>query len=337
MIRPPVTGAAMVHGGQLEAARRQFPEAPLPLIDLSTGINPIAYPLPALPAACFTRLPESEAVLYLERIAAEAYGAADPATVAAAPGTQILIDLLPRLLALPSVAVLGPTYAEHAAAWARTGSAVSDITSLADLGDERALVVCNPNNPDGRIIAPAVLHALADRLASRGGYLVVDEAFADLITPDISLASALPHPAIVVLRSFGKTYGLAGVRLGFAIASCPLTTIIRAALGPWAVSGPAITIGSTALADRNWLTQTRQRLDHEVRMLDAHLGRAGLPVIGGTSLFRLAAAPTAPEWYARLGHAGIIIRRFETAPEWLRFGIPGTATAWSRLNLALKG
>jgi cobalamin biosynthetic protein CobC len=332
MTLPAAANPPIAHGGRLLAARRRFPDAPEPFLDLSTGINPVAYPLPPLPPAAWARLPEPEELDRLQMAAAVAYGVADPAMVVAAPGTQLLITLLPRLWPLRSVAILGPTYAEHAASWRAVGSAVTEVDDAARLGTAEGAVLCNPNNPDGRILPNDMVRALADQLA-RGGLLVVDEAFADL--EGVSVAPQLPHPALVVLRSFGKTFGLAGLRLGFALASPDRAAAIRSALGPWAVSGPAIAIGCRALADAAWLAEARARLARDAAALDACLIAAGLRIVGGTRLFRLAATPDAAAIYHRLGRAGILVRRFGAHPGWLRFGLPGDATALARLAAAL--
>ncbi len=319
---------AIAHGGGLIATRARFPGAPEPWIDLSTGINPAPYPLPPLSPAAYRRLPEPEDVRRLEAVAARAYGVADPRMVAAAPGTQILISLLPRLVRLGSVAVVGPTYAEHKAAWTACGSVVSEVGGIHSIGAEAGAVLCNPNNPDGRRTPAAALVELAARI----GMLVVDEAFADLEEPGLSLAPMLPANA-VVLRSFGKTYGLAGLRLGFAIAPPALAQTIRAALGPWAVSGAAVEIGTAALADRAWLAAARARSAGDAARLDRLLSDAGMRVIGGTRLFRLAAVADATAAFERLGRAGILVRQFEAEPGWLRFGLPGDG--WDRLEAAL--
>ncbi len=319
----------IAHGGGLIAARARFPHARRPWIDLSTGINPVPYPLPPMPANVVTRLPEPEQVAALELAAAAAYGMSDPAAIVAAPGTQALIHLLPRLLPRGTVSVLSPTYAEHHAAWALAGHAVSKTAALAEAD---AVVVVRPNNPDGRVPDRAALLALADRLAARGGLLVVDEAFADL--EGCSLASALPRPGLLLLRSFGKTYGLAGLRLGFALANPALAVKLRQALGPWAVSGPAVWAGRHGLADREWRAAAATRLAADAARLDSALGCAGCRLIGGTRLFRLVEHEDAVALADRLGEAGILVRRFADHPHWLRFGLPGPSD-WDRLNAAL--
>ncbi len=121
--------------------------------------------------------------------------------------------------------------------------------------------------------------------------LIVDEAFADFDGADDSLAPALPASGAVVLRSFGKAYGLPGLRLGFAIASPDIAKPLRAALGPWPVSGPAIAIGARALSDLAWAAATRARLGGERTRLDALLEEAGWRVLGGTRLFRTRRQP----------------------------------------------
>lgn len=325
----------------MSAARRLFPTAPEPFLDLSTGINPAPYPVPALPAELWTRLPEPEVIESLQRAAAERYGVRDPAMVAAAPGTQVLIGVLPFVLAglLASfqrrVTILGPTYAEHRGAWEHAGAEVIEVEDVGLLRRAGCAVLCNPNNPDGRRVPVAELLTLADELAGRGGVLVVDEAFADL-EQGFSVAAHLPHPGILVLRSFGKAYGLAGLRLGFALAAPSLAERLRGALGPWAVSGPAAAIGTAALRDGAWLRRAAERLQRDRERLDLLLAGAGVPVIGGTRLFRLAASRQAPDLFDRLGRAGILVRRFGARPHWLRFGLPGDQAAWERLAEALR-
>ncbi len=323
------------HGGDLDAARRLFPDAPEPWIDLSTGINPHPYPFAVPEPEFWARLPQASAEMALREAAARRYGVSGGAgMVIAAPGTQALIQVLPRLIEATEVAVLGPTYAEHAAAWARGGHRVVECGTPDEIGAARVVVIVNPNNPTGRIVARAELVRIADVLEQRGGLLMVDEAFADF-TPEVSLASQLP-PSAVVLRSFGKTYGLAGLRLGFALAHDGLAARLRDELGPWPVSGPALAIGATALADGDWLGRTATRLAEDARRLDALLVAGGLEVQGGTHLFRLARHRRAHALADELARHGIWVRRFAAYPAWLRFGLPGTASAWERLARAIE-
>ncbi|MBS7813692.1 threonine-phosphate decarboxylase CobD [Roseococcus pinisoli] len=310
------------HGGNLTAARARFPEARSPWLDLSTGISPFPYPVPALPAEAFTRLPEPADLERLQALAARRYGARDPAQVVAAPGTQILLPLIAKLVPQGRARVLGPTYAEHARAAALAGHA------LAEEGAADLLTIVNPNNPDGRFRPRAEL--LAARPAQ--GLLVVDEAFMEAAPADESLAGAVDE-RLVVLRSFGKFHGLAGLRLGFAITAAPLARRLRDALGPWAVSGPALAVGLAALADEAWASAMRARLAAAAAALDGVLTAGGCRVLGGTSLFRLAEVP--PGTFERLGRAGILVRGFDYWPDRLRFGLPPDAAGLERLAEAL--
>jgi cobalamin biosynthetic protein CobC len=325
--------ARLEHGGDLGEARRRFPAAPEPWIDLSTGINPVAYPLPVLPAEAWQRLPAPADEAMLLAAARKAYRVPDAAGIAAAPGTQILIELLPLLAGPPrEVAVIGPTYGEHAHAWRKAGFSVREVSGLAEADAAAIVVVVNPNNPDGRIIPPDTLAGVASRLAASGGLLVVDEAFADF-APEASVIPHLP-PATIVLRSFGKTYGLAGLRLGFAIAAPDLVGRLAGRLGPWAVPGPAIHVGRAALSDPAWLAAARADRERDAARLDALLSPLGT-VAGGTALFRLLETPRAAGLFDRLGQHGIHVRRFAARPDRLRFGLPPDEAAWRRLASAL--
>nr|WP_029029178.1 threonine-phosphate decarboxylase CobD [Salinarimonas rosea] len=326
-------GGRIWHGGDLGEARRLFPHAPAPWIDLSTGINPIAYPLPTLPASAFARLPEPADHAALEATAARAYGVADPARVVAAPGTQALISLLPFVAPAREVAIVAPTYGEHARAWMAAGARVLTVAAPEEAEGCEVLVLVNPNNPDGRTWTGAALRALAADLTGREGLLVVDEAFADL-EPVESLALDVP-PNAIVLRSFGKTWGLAGVRLGFAVARGPLSERLRAALGPWSVSGPALAIGRAALDDAAWLAEARRARAADAARVDALLAPLADGPVCGTRLFRTIVSDDAPELFRRLGEAGIWVRRFQDDPRRLRLGLPADAQAWARLAAAL--
>lgn len=325
----------MQHGGDLTDAMAGWGAGDPPWLDLSTGINPHPWPVPAeLRCEGWEALPSRAALDRLLAAAREAYGVSDGAAIVAAPGTQAVIQWLPRLAPPGPVAVVGPTYGEHAASWRAAGFAVREVATLPAARGARHVVVVNPNNPDGRLLAPDTLRTAATACAQEGGWLVVDESFVDL-SPDRSVAALAAGLPVVVLRSFGKFHGLAGLRLGFAVAPVPIAREIAAALGPWAVSGPALTVGAAALADRAWTDAMRRRLAREAASLDAVLTGAGLALAGGTALFRLVRHPEAAALHARLAAAHIWCRRFPDEPDLLRFGLPPGLDALKRLRIAL--
>lgn len=321
-----------VHGGDLAAAEARWGRPAAGWLDLSTGINPWPYALPPLPAEAWTRLPGHGEEAALRAAAARRFRVVGADHVLAGPGTSALIQALPRARAPGAVAVVGPTYGEHARAWAAAGHDVREVASL-EQADAPVIVIVNPNNPDGRVVAPELLLELAARQAARGGLLLVDEAFGDM-TPALSVAPRL-GPGLVVLRSFGKFYGLAGVRLGFALAEPALLEPLAVQLGPWPVSGPALAVGAAALADDAWAAAMTARLAEATAALDGVLERAGLSIHGGTTLFRLAAHDRAAQLYDRLGRAGILVRAFVGRPHLLRFGLPAGADELERLARGL--
>jgi cobalamin biosynthetic protein CobC len=331
----PLDPAPLVHGGDLGAARKLFPGAPEPFLDLSAGINPHPYPFAQVSPGMFAKLPQPAALRDLVAAAAEAYGAPSSAHVVAGPGSQILAAQTAFLLARGRAAVLAPTYAEHGRVAELAGHNVVEVAEIGQLADARIAIVVNPNNPDGRILAKEALLALADRLRRRGGLLLVDEAFMEVGPEGASLCDRVDAGNIVVLRSFGKFYGLAGLRLSFAVAAPNIAARIAAALGPWPVSSAALAIGAAALADAHWQQRTRLALAGAALRLDTHLAKAGLEILGGTSLFRLVRTKDAARLFQSLGEAGIMVRRFAEHPAWLRFGLPGGEDEWQRLERAL--
>jgi len=323
------------HGGSLGRARALFPDAPQPFVDLSTGINPHSYPLFDLPATSLWRLPEAGRARELTEIAAGTYGAPSPANVVAAPGTQILLPRVASLVRPGKALVLGPTYAEHARAAAIAGHQVSEVSDFAALAQADLAVIVNPNNPDGRVIGRDRLLALAAGLRARGGLLVVDEAFMDVGPRQHSLAGDADQGGLVVLRSFGKFFGLAGLRLGFALSDSATVERLEMQFGPWAVAGPALEYGIRALADIGWQDAMRASLAEGAARLDALFGRFGVPVAGGTTLFRYISLPDAACLFSALGERGILLRHFNDRPFVLRAGLPGSEVEWQRLESAL--
>ncbi len=324
------------HGGDLQAFGAAFPGAPQPWIDLSTGVNPWPYPVGKLAREIWQRLPGAADERAAREAAAAYYGVATADQVVLAPGSQALIQWLPRLRGRSRVAVLGPTYGEHVRAWRAGGHDVAELSSPDGIGaDADVVVVTRPNNPDGSVASLEWLAETAARLRRRGGWLVVDEAFAD--AGDTKSAAAwLPEDNVVALRSFGKFFGLAGGRLGFALTRGAVADDLRAALGPWSVSGPMLAIAARALRDERWVARTRLRLGNAAARLDRMAAQAGLELVGGTALFRLYAHADALRLFRTLAEAGIYVRRFAAHRDWLRLGLPGNIAAERRVRRALS-
>lgn len=329
----------MAHGGRIDAAARLFPSAPQPWVDLSTGINPHPYPVAPLDPAVWQRLPLARDLDALTAAAAACYGRPEGLRLLPVAGSESAIRLLPRLVRAHRVGILGPTYSSHAAAWSAIGCRIAELDALPDpAADLDGAVVVNPNNPDGRRIAADALIDWATDWTTAGRWLIVDEAFADVV-PEVSLLGrpALP-PRIVVLRSLGKFFGLAGLRLGFIAASDRIAARWHPVVGDWPVSGPAAVIGAAALSDAAWIGSTRRRLAADRERLDGLLAETGFRVRGGTDLFRLADLPDclAAEFdpVAHFARRGILVRSFASAPGRVRFGLPGDETAWRRLRQA---
>ncbi len=322
------------HGGALDLMRAAFPSAPEPWIDLSTGINPWSYPFRDIPDAAYRHLPVRDAYDSCRSAMAKALRA--PAeSLLLAPGSELLIRLLPKVINPRRAAILTPMYGDHVEAWRRARCDIIETEDPLGLADQvDAVVVCNPNNPDGRRFAPDSLLRTAERLARRGGWLIVDEAYADL-DPSLSLAPHGGKDGLIVLRSFGKFYGLAGVRLGALLAPEALRSEMQHLLGVWPVSGPALHIGKQACRDEAWQREMRSRLaDARVR-LDRILHAAGLKVVGGTDLFRLVETENATRLWEHLAHHGIYVRRFDWSDRLVRIGLPETDAAETRLSAGL--
>ncbi|WCR10359.1 threonine-phosphate decarboxylase [Paracoccus stylophorae] len=314
------------HGGDIDAAAARYGGGDW--IDLSTGINRRPWPIGALPDHAWRALPTAASCDRLGRVAADWFGC-DPAHVLPVAGATAAIQLIPRLLPPGRAAVLSPSYNEHAASLRAAGWSVTDAPDPDDMEGADLAVVVNPNNPDGREFSRARLTDLAGRV----GRLIVDESFADP-RPDLSLAGAVPDNA-VILRSFGKFWGLAGLRLGFVIAAPDLLARIAQAAGPWSVNGPALEIGARAMADRAWADDATVYHSEAGLRLDRIARRAGWHSVGGTHLFRLYDTPDAAAAQDALAQARIWTRRFPYSDTWLRLGIPGNRAEWDRLIAAL--
>jgi cobalamin biosynthetic protein CobC len=323
------------HGGDLARASKEYGIPREDWLDLSTGVNPLGYPVPAVPAQGWLRLPDDSNPLLL-RTASDYYQADWLLPVA---GSQAAIRALPRLRPRSQVLVSALTYNEHAHAWQRGGHAVQTVRVRefdAQLSQTDVLIVCNPNNPTGERIEPGQLLDWCAALAARGGWLIVDEAFIDTI-PEASLTSLATRPGLIVLRSLGKFFGLAGARVGFVFASADLRRALEDELGPWTVSGLAQFAACAALSDRSWQAQTRDALVKAGQRLNTLLARAGVAA-KGTALFQWWQGEHADELHRELARKAILTRRFRDAePNGIRFGLPGIEKEWQRLEQALNG
>jgi cobalamin biosynthetic protein CobC len=305
------------HGGRLDAALSIYADAPRPWLDLSTGINPNPW-TPREPLAFdLGRLPTRSDLRMLEGAAAGHFGV-DPARVAAVPGSEIALRLLPSLGLPRPIRAPIPGYGTYGEI------ADTDAGEADEAGG--TLIRANPNNPDGELLRS--INPASDRL-------VIDEAFADAVEAHSRLPYIDPSAPVIVLRSFGKFFGLAGLRLGFVIATPALLAKLRALLGDWPVSAQAIAYGREAYRDTGWIAGMRADLAARAERLDALLARHGLAATGACPLYRLVASRDAPAIFDRLARAGVLVRPFADRPDWLRFGLPADDPAFARLDRTL--
>ncbi|MCY1526322.1 Histidinol-phosphate aminotransferase [compost metagenome] len=319
------------HGGRLRRAAEKHGIPLADWLDLSTGIAPWPWALPEIPASAWLRLPEDDDGL--EQAARLYYGTEHLLPL---PGSQAAIQSLPRLRAPGRVGVLSPCYAEHAHGWKSAGHDLHELSD--DRVDEHldrldVLVVVNPNNPTGRLLDPSTLLDWHARLQRRGGWLLVDEAFMDCM-PGHSLLAVGCRPGLIVLRSFGKFFGLAGARLGFAFAEPRLLGELGEAIGPWPVSGPTRVIAQSVLADGDGHLLRRRELQAASQRLAELLARHGLAPQGGTALFQWLRSERSAAVAEHLAQRGILVRLFDNPPG-LRFGLPPDESGWQRLQRAL--
>lgn len=314
------------HGGALDTALARYGGRREDWIDLSTGINPVSYPLPDLPAGAWTALPDRGATDALTKVARRIWRVPHQAGILPAPGVSALIARIPALMPRARVRIDSPTYNEHAAAFKAAGwDVVPDRADRARRAEARVIV--HPDNPTG------ALWDGADERPGGRAMLVIDESFCDTVPERTHIALA-GQPGVLILKSFGKFWGLAGLRLGFAIGDPALIARLREGLGPWAVSGPALEIGAYALGDTGWADRTRLRLRKDADRLDTLMIRRGARLIGGTALFRLYDVKDAAAWQDRLARERILTRAFPYSRSWLRLGLPAP-DQWQRPEAAL--
>lgn len=315
----------MQHGGDLSKAVHSYAIEKWKWMDLSTGVNPNGYAIERLPQACFEKLPDGEELMALAEAARWAYKVPDKQGLIAAPGSEFLIQAIPGTRQRAKVAILSPTFSSHVTSWQRYGHDVRLLRSLDQITDETVVVIVNPNNPDGRVSKQGALKKLAGELASRGGILVIDEAFVDVM-PEVSFVPLEPMDNVIILRSIGKFFGLAGVRLGFAVGPNRLLDPLRQSLGAWAVSGPAIAIGTQILNDTDWQEQTRSVLRLQAEQHLELYKSYNVKVVGGTQLFQLIEFDDARKVHHELAKRAVWTRLFDYNVKWLRVGLCKTKT-----------
>ncbi len=319
------------HGGGLDAVIARYGGNREDWLDLSTGINPNPYPVPRLSAESWTRLPDNLAEEKLMAAARKYYKVPDGFEIVAANGTQALIELLPRVIEASEVAVFSPTYGEHAHAWTKAEAKVAEVSQLYDINaDTCVAVMVNPNNPNADVRPTSELKKISDQLDC----LIVDEAFCDP-TPEASILTDPPHN-VIVLKSFGKFFGLAGMRLGFVICKSQWAERFRNLLGPWAVCGPALEVGARAFEDTTWTINARNNLFSMSTRLAAAFGEAGLKVEGVHPLFIYVKHAQAGDIYDHLACNRILVRPFADQPDHLRFGLCRGDWEFERLVNALR-
>lgn len=304
-------------------------------MDLSTGINPWPYEFSVDTGKVTKHLPTAAEFAACAQAMSSAVGGESKQLVLA-PGCELLIRLLPTILSVQRVSVVARSYSDHANAWRRAkAELIESPDPLSEIDRCDAVVICNPNNPDGRCWSREELRAARERLAARGGWLIIDEAYMDLYPEQSMLVDPLKD-GLIVMRSFGKFFGLAGLRLGALFGPPTILSAMSERLGVWPVSGLALAIGVEAYRDASWQTETRRRLAVARAELDRVLQRRGLSVIGGTELYRLVRADCAENWWTGLGEQGIYTRRFDWCDEILRFGLPASDAELVRLDNALE-
>lgn len=323
------------HGGRVLAAAKKYHIAKENWVDLSTGLNPNGWPVPKVPTEVWQALPEDDDGL--QTAACQYYGCDACLPVA---GSQVAIQILPTLRSRSKVGVISPTYAEHEYNWKQSGHDVTQV-NINDvdqyINELDVLVVINPNNPTGDLIKSKQLLSWYQYLSTRGGWLIIDEAFMD-VTPEHSLVSSANKPGLIILRSMGKFFGIAGIRCGFVIADNEILQRLAKKIGPWSLTGPTRFVAKQALLDKTWQVTIIKKINESSIRLRDLLSQSGLPPKGGTALFQWLEHAYAEELYEACAEKGVLIRLYKTneATSSLRFGLPASEKQWQQLNNVLN-
>lgn len=310
--------ADISHGGNLSDAIEKYGGERKDWLDLSTGISPFSPKLPDFDQEIWRRLPEAATERKVQSLAKQFYKSNLDCLIV--PGTQFVIQNLPRILD-GKTGIVGPTYGEYGHAFDQQNADFQMIDGIEDIGDLKSIILVNPNNPDGRSYSPDQLLELAFELSERDGYLVVDEAFADMSGANNSLMNNQKADNILILRSFGKFYGLAGLRLGLVFGPQQLLSKISALKGPWSVSGPALAVADYIYSRPEISSELYQKIDKRFKEMKRAFDKMNLEIVGHTQLSFLLAFPSAEKMHKHLQRKQILTRKFDYNQKWLRIGL----------------
>ena len=304
------------HGGDIDNAIKKYGGNKDDWIDLSTGINPNHYPYKLINIRELQNLPYKNDIDNLNKLAKKYFQTT--ACVRAVSGAQGGINILPFLLPNKTVSILSPTYNEYQNVFSNSLKKIINVKNLSELKKSQIAIICNPNNPDGKLYSNDNLLKISKSVE----YLIIDESFIDQY-PRKSLSHKLDDQTnILILRSFGKFFGLAGIRLGFLISNKEIDKKIQFLIGNWPISNVAINVASKALIDHVWIMNTISFLKEGSYFLDCLASEINWKVVGGTNLYRLYETPNAHDAQNKLANFKIWSRRFSYSKKWIRLGIP---------------
>ena len=304
------------HGGDIDNAIQKYGGNKDSWIDLSTGINPHHYPYKLINISELKNLPCENDINKLNKVAKKYFKTF--ACVTAVSGAQAGINILPFLFPNKTVSILSPTYNEYQNVFSKSLTKINNVEKLIQLKNSQVAIICNPNNPDGKLYCNEDLLEISKNV----GYLIIDESYMDQY-PGKSLSQKLDDQTnIIIIRSFGKFFGLAGIRLGFLISNKEINKKIEFLIGKWPISNIAINIANKALIDDVWIMNTISFLEEGSNFLDCLASKVSWKIVGGTNLYRLYETPNADHTQNKLANLKIWSRRFEYSKKWIRLGIP---------------
>ena len=307
------------HGGNLDKAISFYGGKESEWIDLSTGINPNSYPIPKLSISDWRSLPTKTEIKDLESIIKSKQKISSE--IIMVPGAQMAINFLPFLLKGEGteVRILTPTYNEYNYCFTNTGFKVNSCQKFNQLFNSDIAIIVNPNNPDGKIYEINELFELSKSVK----ILIVDESFIDSVECD-SIVNQLNEDVsnIIVIRSFGKFFGLAGLRLGYVFSGKEIIRKFKRFFGPWQISKMSVKIATIAFSDDVWIKKTKNNLNEKANAIDNLMKKINWKITGGTNLFRLYSTSNSDLAQKLLAEKFIWSRKFSYSKKWIRLGIP---------------